>query len=261
MKKIYILCFCLILSCTKEVDSPALLNQIDALKSQVTTLQSQVAEGSNLQNQLNAKTNELETALANYSASQASLTDSLAAYSVLEDAYEDLSTAYDEIVYTFNYWFYNTEGVYTFYVINESGVRTADYAWDLGTTPDADGDDGIYGIPYFEEYIYTGNCYAVSTATSLGKDTEVYISEASYSEMAITSYNVPAENYSIFDIDKTYTSINQIFKITRVTGGIYFIIAWYDTSGNLIGTVSNKSNPVPNPPLTSAQINALTVCN
>jgi len=259
MKKIYILCFCLILSCTKEVDSPALLNQIDALKSQVSTLQSQVAEGSNLQNQLNAKTNELETALANYNASQASLTDSLAAYSVLEDAYEDLSTAYDEILTTVSIWFELTQGVYQFYTV-ENGVRTgADYVWDLGVTF-ADGD--IYGTPYFDEYYGNGGtCYTLSKGSSLGQDSEVYIEQASGDDFGIIAYDLDASNISIFDINLYLNTVNQRLVISRVTGGIYFKIYWYTPDWDLIGTIGNITNPLPNPPLTSAQINALIVCN
>lgn len=249
-----------IISCTKEVDSPELLSQIDSLKNQVATLQTQVAAGSDLQNQLNAKTAELNTAEANYTASQSSLSESLEAYSTLETAYLDLSNAYDEIIETFNLWFYNTEGVYQFYVTN-NGVRVADYVWDLGTTPDSNGDEGRYGVPYFDEYIYSENCYALSAATSLGKDTEVYISQASFDDLEIIAYNAPAANYSIFDINTTYTSINQTVKITRRTGGIYVLIAWYDTDFNLIGTLGNTNNTLPLPALATSEIDTIVLCN
>ena len=69
MKKLILLITVLtIISCTKEVDSPALLNQVSSLQSQVATLQSQVAAGSTLQTQLNTKSAELTAAVANYNA-------------------------------------------------------------------------------------------------------------------------------------------------------------------------------------------------
>ena len=261
MKKLILLITVLtIISCTKEVDSPALLNQVSSLQGQVATLQGQVAAGSTLQTQLNTKSAELTAAVANYNASQASLTESLAAYSTLEDAYEELSFAYNEIQETVNNWFYNTEGVYQFYVTN-NGVRVADYAWSLGTTPDSDGYEGIYGIPYFEEYISDGTCYSLSTATSLNQEARVYISEASFNDLSIWAYDLAASNYSIFDINLNYDFVYQKINITRLSTGIYVLIAWYDTSFNLIGTLGNLSNSLPLAPLNTAQINALVVCD
>ena len=262
MKKIFLLSslILLIISCTKEVDSPALLNQVSSLQSQVATLQSQVAAGSTLQTQLNTKSAELTSAVANYNASQASLAESQAAYSTLEDAYEELSFAYNEIQETVNNWFYNAEGVYQFYV-NNNGVRVADYVWDLGTTPDSDGYEGIYGIPYFEEYISDGTCYSLSAATSLNQEARVYISEASFNDLSIWAYDLAASNYSIFDINLNYDFVYQRISITNTSNGIYVLIAWYDTSYNLIGTLGNTSNSSPLSPSTQAQINAITICD
>lgn len=262
MKKIFLLSslILLIISCTKEVDSPALLNQVSSLQKQVATLQTQVAAGSTLQAELNTKSAELATALANYNASQVSLSESIASYATLEEAYEELSYAYNEIQETVNNWFYNTEGVYQFYVTN-NGVRVADYAWNLGTTPDSDGDDGIYGIPYFEEYISDGTCYSLSTATSLNQEARVYISQASFNDLSIWAYDLAASNYSIFDINLNYDFVYQKINITRLSTGIYVLIAWYDTDYNLIGTLGNLSNSLPLAPLNTAEINALVICN
>lgn len=262
MKKILLFTslFLFVISCTKEVDSPALLSQVSTLQGQVATLQGQVAAGSTLQTQLNTKSAELTAAVANYNASQASLTESLAAYSILEEAYVELSVAYNEIQETVNNWFYNAEGVYQFYVTN-NGVRVADYVWDLGTTPNSNGNDGIYGIPYFEEYISNGTCYSLSTATSLNQEARTYISQASFNDLAIWSYDLAASNYSIFDINLNYEFVYQKVTITRFSTGIYVLIAWYDTSFNLIGTLGNLSNSSPLAPLTQSQVNTISICN
>ena len=261
MKKIFLLSslILLIISCTKEVDSPALLNQVSSLQSQVATLQSQVAAGSTLQTQLNTKSAELTAAVANYNASQASLAESQAAYSTLEDAYTDLSLAYQEIEDSVSYWFENTQGVYNFYT-TVNGVRTgADYLWDLGVTG---ADEDTFGIPYFNEYYGNGGtCYTLSTDSSLGNDARVYIQEVSLDDLAIIAYDLDASDFSIFNINLNYDKINQGLSITRRAGGIYFRVAFYDLDFNLIGTTSNFNNASPNPPLTQAQINALVICD
>ena len=262
MKKIFLLSslILLIISCTKEVDSPALLNQVSSLQSQVATLQSQVAAGSTLQTQLNTKSAELTAAVANYNASQASLAESQAAYATLEDAYEELSVAYNEIQETVSFWFENTEGVYQFYTV-ENGVRTGvDYIWDLGVTF-PDGDSSLYGIPYFDSYYGTGGCYTLSEESSLTDDSRVYISEASFNDLVIIAYDLDASKISVFDINLNYDTVYQTLNLTRVSGGIYFGIYWYDTSWNLIGSISNTANSSPNAPLNTAQINALVVCD
>jgi len=257
----YISILFLIISCTKEVDSPALLSKVAALQSQVSTLQSKIDANSALQTTLTTRTSELQTALANYEASQASLSASTEAYSALNTSYVILATAYAEIVETYNLWFYNTEGVFSFYVLDLNNVRVADYVWELGTDPNADGDDGRYGVPYFSEYIYSGGCYGKSEATSLGADSEVYISQASSTDMELTGYNIPADNYSAFDININYTFINQTFKVYRRTGGIYFLISFYDTSWNPIGTIGNLANSSPNPYLTTTAYSLINFCN
>ena len=261
MKKIFLLSslILLIISCTKEVDSPALLNQVSSLQSQVATLQSQVAAGSTLQTQLNTKSAELTAAVANYNASQASLTESQAAYATLEEAYTDLSLAYGEIQDTVSLWFENTQGVYQFYT-TVNGVRTgADYLWDLGVTG---ADATTYGIPYFNEYYGNGGtCYTLSEDSSLGQDAKVYIDRASYDDLGVIAYDLDASNFSIFDINLNYNKINQSLRITRFSDGIRFYIFFYDTDFNLIGTLDNISNSSSNPALTQAQINALVVCD
>ncbi len=246
-------------SCTKEVDSPALLSQIDSLKNQVATLQTQVAAGSDLQNQLNTKTAELTAAEANYAASQSSLSESLEAYSILETAYLDLSAAYDEILDTVSLWFENTEGVYQFYT-TVNGVRTgADYLWDLGVTGE---DENTFGIPYFDEYYGNGGtCYTKSEDSSLGEDAKVFIEEASFDDLGIIAYDLDASNFTVFDIDQNYDKINQSINIINRANGIYVLITYYDLNFNAIGTIGNLSNSVPNPPLTSAEINAIVLCN
>ena len=263
MKKIFLLSslILLIISCTKEVDSPALLNQVSSLQSQVATLQSQVAAGSTLQTQLNTKSAELTAAVANYNASQASLAESQAAYATLEEAYTDLSLAYNEITDTVSLWFENAQGVYQFYT-TINGVRTgADYLWDLGVTFPG-GDSSVYGIPYFNEYYGNGGtCYTLSEDSSLGPDAEVYISEASFNDLGIIAYDLDASSFSIFDINLNYNKVNQAISITNFSAGIYFKIYWYDTDFNLIGTLGNYANSSPNAPLTSAQITALVVCD
>ena len=261
MKKIFLLfsLILLIISCTKEVDSPALLNQVSSLQSQVATLQSQVAAGSTLQTQLNTKSAELTAAVANYNASQASLAESQAAYATLEEAYTDLSLAYGEIQDTVSLWFENTQGVYQFYT-TVNGVRTgADYLWDLGVTG---ADATTYGTPYFNEYYGNGGtCYTLSEDSSLGIDAKVYIDRASYDDLGIIAYDLDASNFSIFDINLNYDKINQSLKITRFSDGIRFYIYFYDTDFNLIGTLDNLSNSGSNPALTQAQINAIVVCD
>ena len=263
MKKIFLLSslILLIISCTKEVDSPALLNQVSSLQSQVATLQSQVAAGSTLQTQLNTKSAELTAAVANYNASQASLAESQAAYATLEEAYTDLSLAYNEITDTVSLWFENAQGVYQFYT-TVNGVRTgADYLWDLGVTFPG-GDSSVYGIPYFNEYYGNGGtCYTLSEDSSLGPDEKVYISEASFNDLGIIAYDLDASNFSIFFFYFNYNKVNQAISITNFSAGIYFKIYWYDTDFNLIGTLGNYANSSPNAPLTSAQINALVVCD
>ena len=137
MKKLIILITVLItISCTKEVDSPALLNQVTTLQAQIATLNSQVAEGSTLQatlnSSLNTKTAELETALSNYNSSQASLLE-------LTTSYDDLYEAYDEIWFTVQRWFKRAEGDYETYFTNSAGERTASYVWSIGLNLASDG--------------------------------------------------------------------------------------------------------------------------
>ena len=260
MKKLILLIAVInIISCTKEVDSPALLSQVASLQGQVATLQSQVAAGSTLQTQLNTKSAELTAAVANYNASQASLAESQAAYATLEEAYTDLSLAYDEIQDTVSLWFENAQGVYQFYT-TVNGVRTgADYLWDLGVTG---ADATTYGTPYFNEYYGNGGtCITLSEDSSLGPDARVYIQEASFDDLGIIAYDLEASNFSVFDINLNYNKINQSLNIIRRSNGIYFLINFYDTDFNKIGSIDNLSNSSPNPPLTSAQINALVVCD
>ena len=258
-KLLYIVSIFFMFSCTKEVDSPALLNQVSSLQSQVADLQAQVASGSTLQTQLNTKSAELSTALENYNASQASLAESQAAYVILEEAYTDLSLAYGEITDTVSFWFESTEGVYQFYTTVD-GVRTgADYLWDLGVTGE---DENTFGIPYFDEYYGNGGtCYTKSEDSSLGEDAKVYFDEASLNDLGIIAYDLDASNFSIFDINLNYDRINQSLRITRSGGGIYFYIWFYDTDFNTIGTLDNYANSSSNKPLTQAQINAIVLCD
>ena len=101
----------------------------------------------------------------------------------------------------------------------------------------------------------------MSEDSSLGPDEKVYISEASFNDLGIIAYDLDASNFSIFDINLNYNKVNQAISITNFSAGIYFKIYWYDTDFNLIGTLGNYANSSPNAPLTSAQINALVVCD
>ena len=57
------------------------------------------------------------------------------------------------------------------------------------------------------------------------------------------------------------TSFTKKISITRFSTGFYVLIAWYDTSFNLIGTLGNLSNSLPLAPLNTAQINAVVLCD
>mgnify|MGYP001219613519 CR=1 FL=1 len=238
MKKILLFTslFLFVISCTKEVDSPALLSQVATLQGQVTTLQGQVAAGSTLQTQLNTKSAELTAAVANYNSSQASLTE-------LTETYENLNEAYDEIIYTVQLWFNRAQGDYETYFTNSAGERTASYVWSIGLKDL--GPDGLVssGTPYFDEYYWTGSCYELNDNTSLIDDnSSSFIMEASIDDFAIVSYDVPSSYFGIFDINTNYTKINTIYRFTTVTGGLRDKLFYYDTDWNLIGTVSNYGN-------------------
>tara|TARA_B110000305_G_C19224705_1_gene532261 strand:+ start:111 stop:875 length:765 start_codon:yes stop_codon:yes gene_type:complete len=245
MKKLIILITVLtIISCTKEVDSPALLNQVTTLQAQIATLNSQVAEGSTLQatlnSSLNTKTAELETALSNYNSSQASLLE-------LTTSYNDLYEAYDEIWFTVQLWFKRAEGDYETYFTNSAGERTASYVWSIGLNLASDGLTSN-GTPYFDEYYWTGSCYSLNTDASLIEDnSKTFIMEASIDDFALISYDVPASYFGIFDIATNYTKINTIYRFTTVTGGLRDKLFYYDTDFNLIGTVTNYANTLPLP--------------
>lgn len=183
-----------------DADTSALDAQIASLQTRVDNLTAQVtsagAEATELSSKVQNLENQLAEAVQNYNNAQIEIED-------LEADLEFYETQLNEILFTINYWFGITNGDYEFDIF-QNGEFLTSRAWEIGLSED---DELV-----FNSYYWTvDGCYEYIPAISLGPDSESYISNASFDDFGVASYNVDGSLVGVtgnVNLFQTFTYIN-----------------------------------------------------